>query len=352
MKNKPVQKILYTALLNKDTSLDGVYLVGVKTTGIFCRLSCTARKPKPENVEFFHSAKEALLNGYRPCKICSPMENKGNVPDWLKPVLHKLDTRGNFKIKDYDLRNLGIDPHRVRRWFKKHHGMTFQSYLRSLRINQAFGRIKMGDKVTGTAFETGYESVSGFTESFKKTTGFSPAESPNKNIITITRIPTPVGTMLAGATDEGVCLLEFTDRRMLETQLKRLRQIFKADLLPGVNKHFEVLDRELKEYFNGILKHFTVPLVLTGTPFQEKVWRELLRIPYGVTRSYKKQAESIGAPNAVRAVARANGDNRIAIIIPCHRVIGENGKLTGYGGGLWRKQFLLNLEAGDTLFSK
>lgn len=350
MNNQPDHNTLYNALLNKDTSFEGVYLVGVKTTGIFCRLSCTARKPKPENVEFFDSAKNALLNGYRPCKVCSPLESKGIAPDWLKPILLEIAKADFSKIKDYDLRQRGIDPHRVRRWFKKIHGMTFQAYQRSLRINKAFGRIKMGEKITGMAYDSGYESLSGFTESFKKTTGFSPGESNKKNMITITRIPTPVDTMLAGATDEGICLLEFTDRRMLETQLKRLRQIFKAELLPGVHKHFELLDKELKEYFAGTLKEFTVPVVLTGTPFQEKAWNQLLKISYGKTNSYKKQAEAIGLPNAVRAVAKANGDNRIAIIVPCHRVIGENGKLTGYGGGLWRKQFLLNLEAGDSLF--
>lgn len=341
---------LYNALLNKDTRLDGIYLVGVKTTGIFCRLSCTARKPKPENVEFFESAKSALLNGYRPCKICHPLEAKGAAPEWLKSILDEIASGKIIRISDYELRKKGLDPHRVRRWFKKNHGMTFQSYLRSLRINQAFGRIKMGKKVTEMAFDSGYESLSGFAETFKKTTGFTPVESAYKNIITITRIPSPIGTLLAGATDQGICLLEFTDRRMLETQLIRLRQLFKAELLPGVHKHFELLDKELKEYFKGNLKEFTVPVVLTGTSFQEKVWKQLLKIPYGKTHSYKKQAEAIGIPSAVRAVAKANGDNRIAIIIPCHRVIGESGKLVGYGGGLWRKQFLLNLEAGDSLF--
>jgi len=350
MNSQPDHNTLYSALLQKDSTFEGIYLVGVKTTGIFCRLSCTARKPKQENVEFFNSARNALLNGYRPCKICHPLEGRGTAPDWLKPILEEVAAGNAYRIKDYDLRRRGIDPHRVRRWFKKNHGMTFQCYLRSLRINQAFGRIKMGEKVTAMAFDSGYESISGFSETFKKTTGFSPGESTGKKVITITRIPTPLGTMLAGATDEGICLLEFTDRRMLETQLSRLRQIFKAELVPGIHKYFEVLDKELKEYFEGKRKEFDIPVVLTGTPFQEKAWNQLLKIPYGKTNSYKKQADAIGLPNAVRAVAKANGDNRIAIIVPCHRVIGENGKLTGYGGGLWRKQFLLNLEAGDSLF--
>lgn len=163
-------------------------------------------------------------------------------------------------------------------------------------------------------------------------------------MITITRIPTPLGPMLAGATEKGICLFEFADRRMLETQLSRIRRIFKAELISGSNKHFDALNEQMEEYFAGKRKEFTVPLVIDGTPFQEKVWEALLKIPFGETRSYKDQAKMIGNPKAVRAVANANGDNRIAIIVPCHRVIGANGKLVGYGGGLWRKKYLLNLE--------
>jgi AraC family transcriptional regulator of adaptative response/methylated-DNA-[protein]-cysteine methyltransferase len=150
--------------------------------------------------------------------------------------------------------------------------------------------------------------------------------------------------MLAGATDEGVCLLEFMDRRMLETQLERLGRLLGAEFTPGRHKNLDTLNRQVKEYFEGKQRDFTVPLVLSGTPFQEKVWKELLTIPYGATRSYGQQAKRIGKPGAVRAVGRANGDNRIAILVPCHRVVGSDGKLTGYGGGLWRKQYLLDLE--------
>ena len=160
----------------------------------------------------------------------------------------------------------------------------------------------------------------------------------------ISRILTPFGPMLAGATDQGICMFEFVDRRMLELQLKRLRQAFKAELTPGSHPHFDVLNSQIKEYFKAERETFDLPLVLTGTPFQKKVWKILQTIPYGTTRSYQEQAKLIGQPTAVRAVARANGDNKIAIIIPCHRVIGANGKLTGYGGGLWRKRYLLQLE--------
>jgi AraC family transcriptional regulator of adaptative response/methylated-DNA-[protein]-cysteine methyltransferase len=301
--------------------------------------------PKRENVEFFTSAREALLRGYRPCKVCKPTEYTGAPPAWLQPLLDEINKDPAIKIKDSHLRERGLEPSRVRYWFKKHHGVTFQGYLRSLRIGQAFGRIKNGEKVAETAFRSGYGSLSGFADSFKKTADFAPSRSQDNHIVSTKRILTPLGPMLAGATDEGICLLEFVDRRMLETQIRRLSSRLRARFVPGASTLLDRLQRELQEYFSGRRTDFTVPLVMPGTPFQKKVWTELLVIPYGTTRSYKEQAGRLGVPGAVRAVARANGDNSIAIVIPCHRVVGSNGELTGYGGGLWRKQFLLKHES-------
>ena len=150
--------------------------------------------------------------------------------------------------------------------------------------------------------------------------------------------------MLAGATEEGICLLEFADRRMPETQLVRLLRLLDAEILPRQSDHVSNLRAQLSEYFDRSRRSFDVPLVIPGTPFQQRAWEGLRTIPYGETHSYQQQAEAIGRPTAVRAVARANGDNRVAILIPCHRVIGKNGRLTGYGGGLWRKEYLLHLE--------
>lgn len=342
----PDAEIMYRALVEKNSEFEGIFFAGVKTTGIFCRPTCRARKPKKENVEFFHTTRESLLHGYRPCKICDPMGYSGESPEWLKPVLKKIEEETNARIKDWDLRQMGVDPNRVRRWFKKNHGMTFQAYLRTMRISEAFGRIRHGEKVIDTAFGSGYDSLSGFTDTFKKTTGFSPKKSSEKNIIFITRILSPLGPMLAGAADDGICLLEFVDRRMLETQLKRIKKYFKADLVPGESRFFPGLNKELKEYFDGDRKNFSTPLSIAGTEFQKKVWDVLMGIPYGETRSYMDQAVAIGNPKSVRAVAGANGYNAIGIIIPCHRVIGSDGKLVGYGGGLWRKKYLLELESG------
>jgi len=344
-KTLPDPEIMYRAIINKDSNFEGIFFFGVKTTGVFCRPGCTARKPNQENIEYFGSTREALLEGYRPCRICHPLGEKGAFPAWLQPLMAEINQNPMMRLKNFDLKKRGLDSNRLRRWFKKHHGMTFQAYLRALRIGQAFGRIQYGEKVIEAAFESGYESLSGFTDSFKKQLGFSPNQSADRKLITVTRIATPIGPMLAGATSEGVCLLEFVDRRMLETQIKRLKQLLNAELLPGTNPHFDLLNIQLKEYFQGTRQEFSVQLVLPGTDFQKQVWALLQKIPYGLTRSYKKQAEMLGKPGAVRAVGKANGDNRISIIIPCHRVIGEDGKLVGYGGGIWRKQYLLELEA-------
>jgi AraC family transcriptional regulator of adaptative response/methylated-DNA-[protein]-cysteine methyltransferase len=163
-------------------------------------------------------------------------------------------------------------------------------------------------------------------------------------MITITKIETELGIMIAGAVDEGICLLEFSDRRMLNAEYRDLARYFKTTIGDGENRHFKTLIKQLKEYFDGSRKEFSVPLVTPGTDFQQAVWKELTSIPYGTTRSYHEQSVALGKPGSIRAVANANGMNRISIIIPCHRVIGSDGQLTGYGGGLKRKKWLLDHE--------
>jgi AraC family transcriptional regulator of adaptative response/methylated-DNA-[protein]-cysteine methyltransferase len=180
-------------------------------------------------------------------------------------------------------------------------------------------------------------------------TGTSLPKGRDKQVIDLMLLETPLGTMIAGAFEEGVCLLEFTDRRMLETEFEQLSQRLKASFTMGSNEHLEMLHLQLDEYFAGKRKKFAVSLHAPGTEFQRAVWAELQNIPFGTTRSYKQQALVLKKPEAVRAVARANGMNRIAIVIPCHRVIGDDGSLTGYGGGLWRKQWLLEFEGAGTL---
>jgi AraC family transcriptional regulator, regulatory protein of adaptative response / methylated-DNA-[protein]-cysteine methyltransferase len=162
-------------------------------------------------------------------------------------------------------------------------------------------------------------------------------------LVVAATLDTPLGPVLAAATDDGVCLLEFADRRMLPTQLKIVERRL-GRIVPGRHAHLERLHRELQEYFAGLRREFSVPIVAPGSPFELAVWQELRHIPPGETRSYDGLAVRLGRPGSARAVGRANGVNRIAIVIPCHRVIGADGALTGYGGGLWRKQRLLDLE--------
>ncbi|RJP69376.1 MAG: methylated-DNA--[protein]-cysteine S-methyltransferase [Ignavibacteriales bacterium] len=336
--------IMYEALIKKDASFDGIFFAGIKTTGIFCRPTCTARKPKKENTIFFKTSKDAILHGYRPCKVCTPLNKPGETPEWIQNILREMDDNPAAKLKDFHLRSKGVEPNKLRRWFKKNHGITFHSYQRMLRINNAFKQIQNGEKIISAALDSGYESLSGFNDSFKMILGTSPLNSKDKKVINVMRIETPLGPMFAGATDEGICLFEFTDRKMLETELKTLSRLLSASIIQGSNSQLINLKQQIDEYFKGNRKIFNLPLITPGSQFQNIVWNELQKIPYGTTRSYKTQAASVKRPEAVRAVANANGQNRIAIIIPCHRVIGEDGHLTGYGGGLWRKKWLLDFE--------
>ncbi|WP_143164186.1 bifunctional transcriptional activator/DNA repair enzyme AdaA [Hymenobacter daecheongensis] len=340
----PTAAECYQALLTKDGTYEGRFIAAVKTTGIFCRPTCSARKPKPENVEFFATTKEALLRGYRPCKVCTPLAARDTAPEFIQTLLHQLSQQPAIKITDFDLREQGLEPATVRRWFQRQHGITFQAYQRLNRINLAFQKLQRGETVTATAFDSGFESLSGFQDSFKAVFGVAPTQGRQQQLINLTRLETPLGTMLACGTEQGICLLEFTDRRMLETELKDLTRRLNATIVQSDNPHFALLRTQLTEYFAGHRQQFSVPLHAPGTAFQQAVWQELGRIPYGTTRSYGQQAATLGRPSAVRAVATANGMNRIAILVPCHRVIGADGHLTGYAGGLWRKQWLLELE--------
>ncbi|MFZ1083269.1 MAG: methylated-DNA--[protein]-cysteine S-methyltransferase [Candidatus Kryptoniota bacterium] len=338
------EETMYKAFLKRDSSFEGTFIVAVKTTGIFCRPTCRVRRPKRENIEFYPTAKDALLNGYRPCKICKPLEPLGATPDYIQKPISQVVANPSAKITDYDLVKMKFEPNKVRRWFKINHGISFQGYQRMLKINGALHQIKNGDKVTDTAFENGYDSLSGFTDAFKKIVGANPRDAKSVNVINIMRLTTPLGPMIAGATNEGICLLEFTDRRMLPLELNELKRLLKANLVYGHNKHFSFLEKQLSEYFEGKLTRFDLPLITPGTEFQKSVWRQLTTIPFGKTRSYEEQAIAINNLKAIRAVARANGFNRISIVIPCHRVIGKDGSLTGYGGGIWRKKWLLDFE--------
>ncbi len=335
--------LFYKAFIERDRSFEGVFVVAVKTTGIFCRPTCPA-KPKLENVEFFHSAHEAMQQGYRPCKICKPLQKEGNPPDRIKKLLKYMEENPRLKITDARLKEMQLEPNQVRRWFLKNYKQTFHTYQRMYRANLAFQHIQAEQPVTHVAYDSGYESLSGFGSMYKNLIGSSPQHSKNKQIVNLTYIETELGLMVAAATGKGICMFEFADYKGLDLEFRQLTEEFKAPLVQGSNPHFDTLRTQLQEYFKGIRKNFDIPLDLAGTEFQKKVWLSLLQIPYGCTTTYAKQAAILGKPSVVRAVANANGKNKISIILPCHRVIGADGTLTGYGGGIWRKKKLLEFE--------
>jgi len=339
----PARGDMERAYLSSDASYDGLFYLCVRTTGIFCRPSCPARKPRPEHVEFVARPADAIAEGYRACLRCRPLEH-GETPAWLGPLLARIETRPDARLRDEDLRGLGVEPSRVRRYFTSRYGLTFQAYCRARRLARAFERVRSGQGLDDAVFDAGYQSHSGFREAFRKTFGAPPGQASGARCVRLDWIDTPLGTMVAGASDGGVCLLEFADGRPIEAQLAGLRRRVDAPLLPAPHPHLTALTRELTEYFAATRRTFTVPVDAPGTAFEERVWAELGRIPYGETRSYAEIAKAVGRPAGMRAVGLANGRNRVAIVIPCHRVVNKSGELGGYGGGLWRKRQLLQLE--------
>ena len=336
------------AFATKDASYDGVFYAAVKTTGIFCRPSCPS-KPKPENIEFFSSVRECLFAGYRPCKRCRPQDANGAPPPWIVDLMKRIEDAPDVKMQAVDLRALGVSPERARRWFQQHHGMTFAAWQRGHRLASAFTQIRNGASLDDATLDSGFESHSGFRDAFARVFGNAPGKMRKDGQCLITAmVETPLGPMIAVTSDAGVCLLEFTDRRMLERNLRTLRQRFQCAIVPGAHCNLDKLRMQLAEYFSGTRHDFQVPLDERGTPFQEKVWRELRRIPSGVTLSYEEVARRLGQPSASRAVALANGMNRIYILTPCHRVVAKDGGLSGYGGGVWRKRLLLDMERRGT----
>ena len=337
----------YEALIHKKPEYEGVFYVGVKTTGVFCRPTCPARKPKFENCEFFRTAQEALLASFRPCKRCRPLSHPNQVSDVVKRLVEAVEENPEKRWKDQDFKALAIDASTARRQFKKRFGMTFVEYARARRMGIAMGQIRSGEAVIEAQLSTGYESSSGFRDAFSRIMGAAPTKLNEANVLKASWIDTRLGPMIAIADEQELYLLEFVDRRGLEREVERLRLKTKSAIIPGITTPIASIERELEWYFEGKLSEFQTPVHLLGSPFQKSVWNELLKIPAGETRSYGEIAMNLGKPTAFRAVANANGCNQLAIIIPCHRVIRLNGDLGGYAGGLTRKQWLLEHEQNE-----
>jgi AraC family transcriptional regulator of adaptative response/methylated-DNA-[protein]-cysteine methyltransferase len=346
----PNEETMWRAFLERDAVFDGVFLTGVKTTGIFCRTTCSARKPKRENVAYFANADEAMFAGFRACLRCKPMARTSDKPDLIDPLVKLIEEKADGRIREGDLLALGIDPSTARRQFKRYFGITFQAYSRARRLGAALAVVREA-KLTGKdtfvldqQLDAGFDSPSGYREAFARLFGSQPSKAESIAVMYSQWLDTPLGPMLVIADDAGIHVLDFVNRRGLEKEIGRLRARNKCVIVPGQHRYLAQAAKEIGEYYAGKRQTFTLPLADRGTPFQKSVWKQLLAIPAGETRSYADIALEIGQPKAVRAVARANGDNYRGIIIPCHRVIGSDGSLTGYGGGLARKQWLLDFE--------
>lgn len=342
----------YQALLEKNTDYEGVFFVGVITTGIFCRPTCPARKPKFVNCEFFETAQQALLASFRPCQRCKPLSHPKQVSPLIQTLVAAVERNPEKRWKDRDFEMLSVDASTARRQFKRRFGMTFVEYARARRMGLAMQQIRAGEPVIEAQLSTGYESGSGFRDAFSRIMGAAPSKIDHTHILKAAWLDTPLGPMLAIANDEALYLLEFVDRRGLEREIERMRRKTKSAIIPGMTAPIQSIENELKLYFKGDLHQFKTPLYRLGSPFQKRVWEELQKIEPGTTRSYAELAQAIGKPSACRAVAQANGANQLAIIIPCHRVINSDGQLGGYAGGITRKQWLLDHESKTAKTSK
>src|SRR5437764_12720242 len=340
----PPTETMFRALVNRDSSFEGIFFVGVRTTGIFCRPTCSAKKPARENVDFFATSSEALESGYRPCLRCHPMDPNQRAPKLIERLRIEVERAPDGRLTDKELTGLAIDPSTARRQFKRHYGMTFQAYHRARRMGLALREVRQGGRVDEAKNGSGFESASGFREAFTRIFGDPPTAAKARACMFAERIETPLGAMLAVADDKGLRLLEFADRRALESELSTLRQRLKTNVVPGEHRYLDAIRSQLARYFSGKNLEFDIPLAPIGSDFQMRAWEILPSIPVAETRSYSWMAERLGIPNARRAVGRANGTNMLSIIIPCHRVIRADGSLCGYGGGLWRKKWLLDHE--------
>jgi AraC family transcriptional regulator, regulatory protein of adaptative response / methylated-DNA-[protein]-cysteine methyltransferase len=330
----------WAAFMRRDRAWDGRVIGAVRTTGIYCKPSCPARRPKREHVEFFVSGEEARAAGYRACLRCKPDE-VGRARDAVAKAVRLIEQAEEVPSLSDLAEAVGYAPHHFQRLFKRDLGVSPAEYARGLRSRRAEAALQGGGRITDAVYDAGYQSPSGFYSDAKARMGMTPSawrDGGRGETIRWTTFDSPIGPMLLAATSKGICRLTFDEN---EASLKRL--------FP--NALIERDEGGLRELVEGALVAIErpaaapdLPIDVAGTAFQEAVWRELRKIPLGQTRSYAQIAAAIGQPKAVRAVGTANGDNHVAVLIPCHRVIRSDGSLGGYAGGLDRKRKLLASE--------
>ena len=328
----------WQAVAQNDSTYDGRFYYAVRSTGVYCRPSCSAKLPKEKNLVYFDTVQEASAAGYRPCKRCRPDLPDQQGEEIAGRVKEAIDTHYKAKAElAQELANIEVSQRRMTKIFRAKYGATPAEYADCLRIQTAKEMLgKSGASVLETALFLGFESQSAFYSFFYKHTQMTPAEYRKGPPLTGAQFfwhayETGLGWLTIAADNRALAAIRFG----------------KTLFARGENAPSGVADqaaKQLEEYAAGKRKQFDLPLEPAGTVFQKAVWQALCRIPYGETRSYKQIAEQVGSPAASRAVGMANNKNPIPIVVPCHRVVGSNGALVGYAGGLPFKQQLLDLE--------
>ncbi len=339
------QDELWRAVLARDRSADGQFVYAVKSTGVYCRPSCPSRRPKRESVEFFEKSADAKRAGYRSCLRCLP-DQPDAQSKWIAECCRLLERDLDRSVSLAELAaHAGISVFHLQRTFKQHLGVTPREYQDALRMRRVKQGLTKGSSITDAIYDAGFNSVSRFYEKAGEHFGMSPftyKRGGSGQAIRYTVFPCALGRAMIGTTDQGVCSVAFgDDEPALERSLRG--QFAKALIVrddAGLQNHAEAL----KSYLEGRRMSFDLPLDIRATAFQERVWRLLAAIPYGETRTYSQIAEQLGQPTAARAVATACASNALAVLIPCHRVVGKNGSLSGYRWGIDRKRKLLEAE--------
>jgi AraC family transcriptional regulator, regulatory protein of adaptative response / methylated-DNA-[protein]-cysteine methyltransferase len=338
----------WEAVAARDVSLDGHFYYSVETTGVYCRPSCGARLAKRENVRFHDTRADAERAGYRPCKRCKPDQPLRNQlhSEKVAQACRLIETAEEAPKLDDLAETVGLSPYHFHRIFKQTLGVTPKAYAMAHRTKRVRARLGKSGTVTQAIYDAGFNSNGRFYANSSEMLGMTPSDFRAGGAGQQMRFAIghcSFGLILVAASDKGICAIFFGDDR--EGLLRDLKHQFPHARLIGGDKDFEQLAAKVVGFVENPAKGLDLPLDVRGTAFQHRVWDALRRIPAGLTASYAEIAERIGAPKAVRAVARACATNRIAVAIPCHRVVRSDGALSGYRGGVERKRALLAKEA-------
>ncbi|MFQ5933706.1 MAG: bifunctional DNA-binding transcriptional regulator/O6-methylguanine-DNA methyltransferase Ada [Dehalococcoidia bacterium] len=346
---------LWQAVLTRDPSFDGSFVYGVRSTGIFCRPTCPSRKPQRGQVVFFSGSGEAQKQGFRPCRRCQPDQLVPQDPqlEMVREVCRYIEDSQDGFPKLGELGALvGVSPTHLQRVFKRIMGVTPRQYADACRLDRFKARLREGWNVTGALYESGYGSSSRLYEGSSTNLGMTPASYRRGGRgahIAYTIVDCPLGRLLVAATEKGVCAVKLGDRDSdLHDDLRS--EYPDAELHPDEGSLGEWIKAFLG-YLNGNVPYLDLPVDIRATVFQRQVWESLKAIPYGQTRSYREIAETLGRPKAARAVGGACAANPVALVVPCHRVVREDGNLGGYRWGLKRKAALLAKERASASVS-